>query len=319
MTGAGKSAAEKRQTAGHLAAFLTILIWGSTFISTKVLLKSMSPLEILFTRFLIGYGALWIACPKLLRVKDRRQELYFAAAGLCGVTLYYLFENVALTYTLASNVGVIISVAPFFTAVFGGIFYKEHHLGGRFFAGFALAIAGICLISFKSRSVLAVNPMGDLLALTAAVIWALYSTITRKVGTFGYSTVLATRHTFFYGLVFMVPVLFVTGYHAGPQVFLKPENGLNLLFLGLGASALCFVTWNVAVKTLGAVKTSVYIYMVPVITAVISAIVLKEPVSAATGLGILLTLGGLGLSESGKKETGENTPVCCETAAEGPM
>lgn len=294
---------EKRQTAGHAAAFLTILIWGSTFISTKVLLKSLSPMEILFTRFLIGYLALWAVCPRMLRVKEKGQEFYFAAAGLCGVTLYYLFENVALTYTLASNVGVIISVAPFFTAVFGGIFYKEHHLGGRFFAGFALAMAGVCLLSFKSRPALEVNPVGDLLALTAAVIWALYSTITRKVGSFGYSTVLATRHTFFYGLIFMIPVLCVTGYHAGPEIFLMPENGLNLLFLGLGASALCFVTWNFAVGTLGAVKTSVYIYMVPVITAVISALVLKEPVTAVTVFGILLTLGGLGLSESGKKKS----------------
>lgn len=100
---------------GHIAAFLTIMIWGTTFISKKVLLYIFSPIEILFTRFIIGYFALWCVCPRRLKIEDKRQELYFAAAGLCGVTLYYLFENIALTYTLASNVGVIISIAPFFT------------------------------------------------------------------------------------------------------------------------------------------------------------------------------------------------------------
>ena len=100
---------------GHIAAFLTILIWGTTFISTKVLLISFEPVEILFIRFMIGYFALWCVCPRRLKVRRSKQEWYFAAAGLCGVTLYYLFENIALTYTLASNVGVIISIAPFFT------------------------------------------------------------------------------------------------------------------------------------------------------------------------------------------------------------
>ena len=81
---------EKPNMAGHLAAAVTIFIWGTTFISTKVLLVSFTPLEILFFRFFIGYAALWIAAPRLLHTKDIKKELLFAAAGLCGVTLYFL-------------------------------------------------------------------------------------------------------------------------------------------------------------------------------------------------------------------------------------
>ena len=103
----------EKKTAGHLAAFVTILIWGTTFISTKVLLRSFSPVEILFIRFIIGYLALWMVCPGNLVLDSRKQEYLFAAAGLCGITMYYLLENIALTFTLASNVGVIISIAPF--------------------------------------------------------------------------------------------------------------------------------------------------------------------------------------------------------------
>ncbi len=111
---------------GHIAAFLPVLnYWGTTFISTKVLLISFEPVEILFIRFMIGYFALWCVCPRRLKVRRRKQEWYFAAAGLCGVTLYYLFENIALTYTLASNVGVIISIAPFFTVIFSCLFLHE--------------------------------------------------------------------------------------------------------------------------------------------------------------------------------------------------
>ena len=73
---------------GHLAAFITILIWGTTFISTKVLLKTFSPVEILFIRFVMGYLALWLVCPRILRPDSRRQEPLFAAAGLCPAGFY---------------------------------------------------------------------------------------------------------------------------------------------------------------------------------------------------------------------------------------
>ncbi|MCM1392431.1 MAG: DMT family transporter, partial [Ruminococcus sp.] len=109
---------------GHLSALTTILIWGTTFISTKILLENFSSIEILFFRFLLGLIILIIAYPKRLKISSKKQELTFAAAGLCGICLYYLLENIALTYTMASNVGVIISGAPFFTAVFTHIFMK---------------------------------------------------------------------------------------------------------------------------------------------------------------------------------------------------
>lgn len=102
-----------KTAAGHLAALVTILIWGTTFISTKVLLQDFQPIEILFFRFVLGLIALFLVYPHPLKGTSLRQELTFAAAGLSGVCLYYLLENIALTYTMASNVGVIISVAPF--------------------------------------------------------------------------------------------------------------------------------------------------------------------------------------------------------------
>lgn len=284
--------------AGHAAAFATILIWGTTFISMKVLLNSFSPIVILFIRFLIGYVTLWLVCPRSLKLTDKKQELYFGAAGLCGITLYYLLENIALTYTLASNVGVIISIAPFFTAIFDRVFLHGERPKARFFLGFVIAMAGICLISFNSSSALKLNPMGDILAIVAAVVWAGYSTLTKKIGTFGCNAIQTTRRTFFYGLVFMIPVLFMMDFQISFAAVAVPQNLLNLLFLGLGASALCFVTWNVAVKILGAVKTSVYIYMVPVITTVTSVLILHEKIAPAAVCGIVLTLAGLFLSES---------------------
>lgn len=283
-------------TAGHLAALLTIFIWGTTFISTKVLLAEFQPVEILFYRFLIGLLALLAACPRRLKGTSWQQERTFAAAGLCGICLYYLLENVALTYTMASNVGVIISAAPFFTAILSHLLLREERLGPNFFLGFAVAMAGICLISFNG-SRLELNPVGDLLAVLAALVWACYSVLTKKISGYSCHTILATRRIFCYGILFMIPALFLLDFELEPMRFADPVCLFNILFLGLGASALCFATWNFAVKVLGAVKTSVYIYMVPVITVLTSVIILHEEITPLVAAGTVLTLAGLFLSE----------------------
>lgn len=255
------------------------------------------PVEILFFRFVMGFLILLAAYPKRLKTAGYRQELTFALAGLCGICLYYLLENIALTYTLASNVGVIISVAPFFTAILAHLFMKsEGKLRVQFFAGFIVAMVGIVLISFNGQE-LELNPMGDLLAIVAALVWAFYSILTRKISSFGYPVILSTRRTFFYGILFMIPALFFFDFQMELSRFTNLTYLFNILYLGLGASALCFVTWNFAVKELGAVKTSVYIYIVPVITVVTSALILHEQLTVLAGTGTVLTLIGLFLSE----------------------
>lgn len=288
---------DQKNTVGHVCALITILIWGTTFISTKVLLVDFAPVEILFYRFALGLVALFFACPRRLKLTNRRQELTFALAGLSGICLYYLLENIALTYTLASNVGVICSIAPFFTALFSHLFMKgEEKLHGNFFTGFLVAMAGIVLISFNG-SRLQLNPMGDLLALVAAMIWGCYAVLSRKISGYGYNTIQATRRIFLYGVAFMIPALFLFGFRPGVERLGNPVYLANLIFLGLGASATCFVTWNFAVKVLGAVKTSVYIYIVPVVTMATSALILREPITPLSAVGMALTLAGLFLSE----------------------
>ncbi len=230
---------DKKATTGHITALVTIMIWGTTFISTKILLADFTPIEILFFRFLLGLLVLIIIYPKRLKIKDKKQELTFAAAGLCG----------------------------------------------------------ICLISFNGKE-LELNPIGDILAVVAALVWAVYSLLTRKISSYGLNTIGTTRKIFTYGILFMLPFLFVFDFNLDVQKAIKPEYAINLIYLGLGASALCFVTWNYAVGVLGTVKTSVYIYIVPVITATSSVIALNEKITWIAAIGIGLTLIGLFLSES---------------------
>ncbi len=111
-------------------------------------------------------------------------------------------------------------------------------------------------------------------------------------------TLQVTRKVFFYGLIFMIPFLFIFDFQLDLSPFSYLPNLLNMLFLGIGASALCFATWNFAVKVLGPVKTSVYIYVTPVVTIAASAILLDERITAVALLGVVLILVGLFISET---------------------
>lgn len=289
---------DNKNIKGNLLALLTIIIWGTTFISTKILLKNFSPIEILFFRFTIGFLALFFMYPHKLKITEKKQELYFMAAGLCGVTLYFLLENIALTYSFASNVGVIIAIAPFFTAIFAHLFLEGERLNLQFFVGFFCSIVGIIVISFNGSTVLKLNPLGDILAVIATIMWSVYSIIVKKIGYFKYNAIQTTRRIFFYGLIFMLPILFLFDFKLDLNRFTDLSNTLNILYLGLGASAVCFVTWNSAVNILGAVKTSIYIYIVPVITILTSIIVLKEKITLISFTGIMLIIIGLYISEN---------------------
>lgn len=286
----------KDEAKGHIAAIVTVFVWGTAFIATRLLLADFVPLEIIFFRFCIGIVALMIAHPRILRIKSIKEELMFAAAGLCGVSLYFLFENIALMHTAASNVGVIVSVSPFFTALFATWLLEGEKPRSSFYIGFAAAMAGIFLISFNGITVLELSPIGDVLAVLAALVWGVYSILLKKISRFGYSTVQTTRRIFCYGLIILIPALFLFPFEFGIERFLRPTNMFNILFLGLGASALCFASWNYSVRALGAVKTSIYIYLIPVITVVASVIVLDERVTWMLVAGTVLTLVGLAVS-----------------------
>ena len=283
---------------GHLLAIATILLWGTTFVSTKVLLQhDLSPVEILFSRFFMGFCFLILLFPKRLTGTTFYQEKYFALAGLCGITLYYLFENNALIYTFASNAALIASTSPFFTVLLAKFFLKDEVIRPQFFIGMTLSFTGVGLMSFSNASEFSINLKGDFLALLAAIIWSFYSIFSKKISTFGYNTIQTTRRTFFYGLLFMLPILPFSNLNFEVNNYLNQTVILNLIFLGLGASAICFVTWNLALRALGAIKASLYINLVPMVTVVFSILILHEKITWMSGLGIVLVLSGLFISQ----------------------
>jgi len=298
-TGLETAMKNKGKLTGCLCALFTIIVWGSTFISSKKLLEFYTPAQIMLTRFLLAYAALWLLRPRRLSL-TAKQELGFLLLGLSGCSIYFYTENTALTYTLASNVSIIVAAAPIFTAILAHFAGVERFSRSTLW-GFLVAFTGVVLVVCNGTFVLKLNPKGDFLALAAAGCWATYSVIMRKTGQ-NFDPLLATRRTLFWGTVTAIPLVLLEAAPYPTAPLMTPVVLGNYLFLGLLGSCLCYVLWNRAFYYLGIVTTNSFIYMQPFITIVVGWLFLREPISPLAILGAVLITVGVVVSQR-KKET----------------
>lgn len=312
----------------HLLALVVVAIWGLTFVSTKTLISAgLDPAEIFVVRFSIAYLGIWVLSGMTSRHPQDAQslpgmtsrhprpdrgslrlwsqtwqdELLFAFLGLTGGSFYFLTENTALAHTQASNVSFLVCSAPLFTALFSLIYRRIRHdrfadamerigSGWMLALGTLLALGGMALMMFDGQRV-QVSLRGDLLALGAALCWALYSLFVGKITT-EYGALFATRKVFFYGLLTILP--FLLGREFAPlELFTQPIVWANLLFLGLCASLACFVAWNLVTAKLGNITSVNYVYLNPVFTLISAMLLLGERLTPAGAIGSALILTGV--------------------------
>lgn len=284
---------------GHLLALTTITIWSSTFIISKWLLDQMVPLQILLGRFIIAIIFLSIIHPRFKKPVSLREELLFLAIGT-ALASYFVFENSALQWTYSSNVSLIVATIPFMTGILSRLVYKTPFFTLRGVIGLVTSYLGVLIIIVNGSQLEGVMPIGDLLAIGAALMFAVYSVFMLKTGA-GYTLIQLTRKVFIYGFVSLTVMLLISGETLLPES-LNGQGFASLFYLGLVASSLAFIFWNRAIQAIGPVKTNQYIYLIPVMTTLFASILLHEPVTWLTIAGAAMILAGLNLSEQSKSK-----------------
>ena len=284
----------------HFLAAVIVLIWGCTFINSKVLLNhGMEAHEIYALRFLFAYVCILFISPRKLWSDSWQDELRMFVLGITGGTLYFITENEAVRIGYVNNVSFIVCTAPMVTTLLALIFIKEVKATRNLVVGTILATLGVGFVIFNGHFVLNLNPLGDMLALCACLCWAIYSILLKNVSE-KYSAVFITRKVFFYGLVTVLPVFIFSPWHFSLNSFMRPVVWGNLLFLGFVASFMCFVLWSWVSKQLGALVASNYIYLNPISTVVFSAIFLGETMTPMAFIGSSMILFGVYLSNKPK-------------------
>ena len=279
---------------------MTVAVWGTTFVWTKLLIISgLSPAQIFTLRFIIAYVlltgfSLWRGRHKWLS-DNWRDELTMLALGLTGGSMYFLTENESLRFTTATNTSLIVCSCPLFAMLIIALFYKSERFSKRQALGSLVALAGMAAVVLNGHFVLHLSPLGDTLAFSACLCWALYTLLMKPV--MGrYPAMFITRKVFFYGILTILPYYIFVPDMPSWDVLTRPDVALNLLFLGSVASMLCYLTWSWCMKGLGAVVCTNWVYVNPITTIVAAWLILGEQITMYFLIGSALIITGMYLS-----------------------
>ena len=283
-----------------MVAFLTVAIWGTTFVWTKLLIiNGLSPAQIFTLRFVIAYVlllgfSLWRGRHKWFS-DSWRDELTMLGLGLTGGSMYFLTENESLRFTTATNTSLIVCSCPLFAMLIIALFYKSERFSARQILGSVVALAGMAVVVLNGHFILHLSPLGDTLAFSACLCWALYTLLMKPV--MGrYPAMFITRKVFFYGILTILPYYVFVPDMPSLDVLLRPAVMWNLLFLGSVASMLCYLTWSWCMKGLGAVVCTNWVYVNPITTIVSAWLILGEQITTYFLMGSVLIIAGMYLS-----------------------
>ena len=289
---------------GHFFAFVTVAIWGSTFVFTKMLLiHGLSPAQIFTLRFIVAY-VLLLAFELITRWQSFRlssaswrDELMMLLLGITGGSLYFLTENAAMLYTTATNTSLIVCSCPLFAMMLVALAYRQSERFTRVqVIGSLLACLGMAVVVLNGRFVLHLSPIGDMLAFGACLCWAVYSLLMKSV-TERYSTFFITRKVFIYGLLTILPYYLVFPSFPSMEVIFNSQVLWNLLFLSVVASMICFLVWNWVIRQLGAVVATNWLYFNTITTIIFAWWLLHEQITLWFLLGSVLIIVGMILSD----------------------
>lgn len=281
-------------------AILTSAIWGTTFISSKLLLQEgLSPAAIMILRFVLAYVLMLPFVRGKWFCRSLKDELLMVLLGISGGSLYFLLENTALVYTQASNVAIIIAATPLLTMLTVNLLDRGKGASKRLYGYSLMSLAGVALVIFNGNFVLKLNPIGDLLTFGAVVTWVIYSIIIAKVQE-RYSSWMITRKIFFYGVVTLLPYFLIEPWDVTWEMMSRPMVWGNIAYLGVLASLGCYMTWNIVIKRLGAVDATNYLYINPIVAMITANLLLGERITPLAIAGTALILVGVYLAERKK-------------------
>jgi len=275
-------------TLTYLEALFAVIVWGASFIATKVALRDISPIAIVWLRFAMGVVILGVAVVvrKQFALLDRREWCYFALLGFLGITFHQWLQSNGLQTSEAGTTAWIVSTTPVFMALLGWFVLKER-LGWTKTVGILLAFAGVLLVvskgDFASVSVGRFGAPGDVLILISAVNWAVFSVLSRR-GLKSHPASLMMFYVMALGWVF-TSLLFFAKSSPGEIGQLTFNGWLGIAFLGIFCSGLAYIAWYDALQALSAAQTGVFLYIEPLVAVVVAFFILDEAVTTASLIG----------------------------------
>jgi drug/metabolite transporter (DMT)-like permease len=287
----------QRRTLPILEAIFTVVVWGGTFIATKIALQEVSPATIVWLRF--GMGVIILGTAVLLRkqfaIPERSEWLYFALLGLIGVTFHQWLQANGLRTSQATTTAWIVATTPVFIALLGWLVLNEK-LGWLRIGGIALAAIGVLLIvskgNIESLFTGKVGTVGDFLILISAPNWAVYTVLSRRE----LARHPAARMMFYVMLLgWLFTNIWLFGFGPGLDEIgrLDSKGWIAILILGIFGSGLAYIAYYDALQILPASQLGVFLNIEPLVTTLLAAPLLGEPITLVVLIGGAIIIAGI--------------------------
>ena len=281
-----------------LKALFAVTVWGASFVATKISLQYVDPSTVVWLRFTMGVVILGLAVilNKQFSLPQGRDWGYFAILGFLGITFHQWLQSTGLLTAQATTTAWIITSTPIFIALLGLFILKEGLVWYQI-VGIILATFGVLLVVTKgnllSLTVGKFGTPGDFLVMISAINWAVFSTLSRP-GLKKHSSTLMMFYVMSFGWFFTSILFFLSS--RTNQITTIPWNGwIAITFLGVFCSGIAYIFWYDALKVLPVAQTGAFLYLEPMITVIVAALILREAILLATLVGGITILIGVWL------------------------
>lgn len=289
----------KARTGAYVSVILAMIFWGITFVLFKLAAESFSPVAIIFLRlfvsifFLFGFALLF---KRLGRIK-RKDQKWFLLMALFEPFFYFLGEANGLMLVSPTVGAVLISTIPLFVP-FGAYYLFKEKLSKLNIIGLIVSFGGVLMVVLNKSSGTATDPRGILLLFVAVFSAVGYTLVARKLVE-DYNPITITAYQSFYGLLMFTPFFLFRELPLPDLGSISNTSILSVLYLGVFGSGICFILLTTAIRELGAAKANIFANIVPVVAALVSFLLLKEPMPLMKVAGILVAIAGLLMTQVG--------------------
>ena len=280
----------------YLEALFAVIVWGGSFIATKIAVGQISPTTVVWLRFTIGIPLILfaVAIRKQFAFPKGNEWWYFALLGFLGISFHQWLQSNGLRTAQATTTAWIISTSPAFIAVLGWMVLKEK-LTLHQSLGITLAMLGVLAVvskgNFASLAVGKFGTTGDFLILISSVNWAVFSILSRH----GLKNHPSTRMTLWIMTLgwFFTSVTFIAGRNYTEILQLDTRSWLAVIYLGILTTGLAYIAWFDALSQLPAAQTGAFLFIEPLTSMVVAAIILNEQITPISVLGGVVILFGI--------------------------
>lgn len=282
----------------YLEALFAVVVWGASFIATKIAVGQISPISVVWIRFAIGIPILFAAVlmRKQFAFPKGTEWLYFTLLGFLGIAFHQWLQSNGLQTSEATTTAWIVATTPAFLSILGWLVLKEK-LTLIQTSGIVLAMVGVIVVvskgDFTSLSIGKFGAPGDVLILISSVNWAVFSILSRR----GLKDHPSTRMTFW---VMTIGWLITSAAFIGqgrytelPQ--LDARGWWSLIYLGIFTTGLAYIAWFDVLSQLPAAQSGAFLFLEPPSSMIVAAVVLNEQVTIASIIGGAVILLGVWL------------------------